>query len=146
MQTKKILSLMQRISKAYLSRCAGILEEFDLLLPSFHILMFLSNHPDSCTAKDISDLLNIKANVISVHVNRLVNEGYLTRETMSDDRRKVRLSCTQKAAAVIARGSTMEAHFCEQLKEGLTETQMCTLHDILLIIGHNADHIFDERN
>ena len=146
MQTKKILSLMQRISRAYLSRCEAILEEYDLLLPSFHILMFLANHPESCTAKDISDLLNIKANVISVHVNRLVTAGYLTRETMPDDRRKVRLSYTDKAAPLVERGRNMEQSFCSNLKEGLSDSQMQTLGDILSVIGQNADQIFDERN
>lgn len=39
----------------------------------------------------------IKANLVSVHVDRLVKEGYLERRAVEGDRRKTELICTQKA-------------------------------------------------
>lgn len=141
MQTKKILSLMQKISNAYLFRCNPLLEEFSLPLPSFHILMFLANHPEYCTAKDISSLLNIKPNVISFHVNRLVEDGYLTRSVIDCDRRKQRLQTTEKANPIILRGQQMEKSFCDCLKLGISAESMEILGSILLMIGKNADQI-----
>ena len=144
MATKKILMLMQRISGAYLNRCSEILDRYHLVPPSFHILMFLANHPDLQTAKDISDLLKLKANVISVHVNRLVDSGYLTREPMPGDRRKIRLTLTEKALPVVQEGMAMEKRFCNDLKQGLSEETMEILGNILTVIGENADQILEK--
>lgn len=144
MATKKILMLMQRISGAYLNRCSEILDRYHLVPPSFHILMFLANHPDLQTAKDISDLLKLKANVISVHVNRLVDSGYLTRESMPGDRRKIRLTLTEKALPIVQEGMAMEKRFCNDLKQGLSEETMEILGNILTVIGENADQILEK--
>ena len=141
MHTKKILSLMQRISNAYLSQCAPILEEYALPLCSFHILMFLTNHPEHVTARDISSFLNIKANVISIHVNRLVEEGYLTRQVMKNDRRKVQLKTPDKAQPIVQKGLLLEKNFCEKLKSGITDENMEILGNILKQVGENADQI-----
>ncbi len=141
MKTKKILSLMQCISNAYMQRCAAVLEEYQMVAPSFHILMFLANHPERQTAKDISELLKLKANVISVHVNRLVDNGYLTRETMPGDRRKVRLCLTEKAQPIVESGRKMEKSFCDDLKHGISADRMEVLCDILTVIGQNAERI-----
>ena len=144
MAAKRILLLMQRISGAYLSRCNEILEKYHLISPSFHILMFLGNHPDLQTAKDISDLLKLKANVISVHVNRLVDSGYLLREPMPGDRRKIRLLLTEKALPVVQEGMKMEQKFCSDLKLGLSDETMENLCNILSVIGENADKILEK--
>lgn len=144
METKQILSLMQRISNAYLIQCTPLLEEFSLSLTSFHILMFLTNHPEYCTAKDISSLLNMKPNVISIHVNRLVEEGYLTRTVMNCDRRKQRLQTTEKAVPIVKRGLLLEKCFCDRLKLGITAENMEILGNILLMIGRNADHMLSK--
>lgn len=141
MKTKKILSLMQCISNAYMQRCAAVLEEYQMVASSFHILMFLANHPEQQTAKDISELLKLKANVISVHVNRLVDNGYLTRETMPGDRRKVRLCLTEKAQPIVESGRKMEKSFCDDLKHGISADRMEVLCDILTVIGQNAERI-----
>ena len=141
MKTKKILSLMQCISNAYMQRCAAVLEKYQIVAPSFHILMFLANHPEQQTAKDISELLKLKANVISVHVNRLVDSGYLTRETMPGDRRKVRLCLTEKAQPIVECGRKMEKSFCDDLKQGISADKMEVLCDILTVIGQNAERI-----
>lgn len=141
METKKILFLMQCISNAYTYRCAELLEKYQLIGPSFHIMMFLGNHPDLQTAKDISELLNLKANVISVHVNRLVDRGYLTRETVPGDRRKVRLCLTEKALPIIESGNQMEKQFCAELKNGLSEDDLKRLDEILSVVRNNASKI-----
>ena len=83
---------------AYNKMCEPILDEFDIPQVSFDILMFLENNPNLCTAQQISEFRNIKKNLVSVHVDKLVNSGYLQRGAVTGDRRKVLLSCTPKAA------------------------------------------------
>ena len=57
---------------AYNKMCEPILQEFDIPQVSFDILMFLKNNPDLCTAQQISEFRNIKKNLVSVHVDKLV--------------------------------------------------------------------------
>ena len=64
---------------AYNKMCEPILQEFDIPQVSFDILMFLKNNPDLCTAQQISEFRNIKKNLVSVHVDKLVTAGYLQR-------------------------------------------------------------------
>ena len=56
--------------------------------------MFLGNNPAYKTAGEIVELRHIKANLVSVNVDRLVREGYLTRHPVAGDRRKTELLCT----------------------------------------------------
>ena len=44
---------------------------------AFDILMFLYNNPEYKTARDIVEIRNIKANLVSVNVEKLVQDGYI---------------------------------------------------------------------
>lgn len=81
---------------AYNKMCEPILHEFDIPQVSFDILMFLKNNPDLCTAQQISEFRNIKKNLVSVHVDKLVAAGYLQRGTVAGDRRKILLPVRKK--------------------------------------------------
>lgn len=51
------------------------------------ILLFLANNPEHNTAKDICRMRGHKSGIVSVHVERLVNDGLLERQEMPGDRR-----------------------------------------------------------
>lgn len=57
------------------------------------------------------EIRKIKANLVSVNVDRLVQEGYLERRAVAGDRRKTQLLCTEKAQPVIARGREVQERF-----------------------------------
>ena len=63
--------------QAYCIRCKSLCREFHMPQTAFDILMFLANNPGYNTAKDIVKLRGLKANLVSVNVDRLVQEGYL---------------------------------------------------------------------
>ena len=52
---------------------------------------------------------------MSVNVDKLVRDGYLTREPMPGDRRKTRLLCTEKAQPVIMQGRQLQSAFLQRL-------------------------------
>ena len=58
---------------------------------AFDILMFLGNNPAYKTASEIVEIRRLKANLVSVNVEKLVQEGYLTRCAVAGDRRKTEL-------------------------------------------------------
>lgn len=94
----------EKISRTYGNTCKSLCHELKLPQTAFDILMFLANNPEFKTASDIVEVRKIKANLVSVNVERLVQEGYLERRAVKDDRRKTELICTKKAQPVIERG------------------------------------------
>ena len=77
--------------------------------------MFLGNNPEYSTARDIVEVRKIKANLVSVNVDRLVKDGYLIRKKVAGDRRKTQLLCTKKAASVIKKGQSLQQDFADRL-------------------------------
>ena len=126
---------------AYNKMCEPILEEFDIPQVSFDILMFLKNNPDLCTAQQISEFRNIKKNLVSVHVDKLVTAGYLQRGTVSGDRRKILLSCTEKAQPVIRQGRKMQKDFFEKLFAGVDEPTRQAVFSAMQSIEKNLEEI-----
>ena len=129
---------------AYNKMCEPILHEFDIPQVSFDILMFLENNPNLCTAQQISEFRNIKKNLVSVHVDKLVTAGYLQRGIVPEDRRKVLLSCTKKARPILDAGLKMQRDFNKKLTRNIPENHMNLYKEILESMSANARHILDE--
>ena len=79
----------EKISRTYSDECRPLCHELKLPQTAFDILMFLANNPEYKTARDIVEIRKIKANLVSVNVDKLVNEGYLERKPVENDRRSV---------------------------------------------------------
>lgn len=139
MNISNLLSFVAKIEGAYEAMCRPILERFDLSQTSFDILMFLSEHPNRCTAKEISITKNIRANVVSLHVEKLVNSGYILRQSVKGDRRKVRLICTEQAQPIIETGRLLHQKFLPSLIEGLTNEELECVKHCFQVVEQNAD-------
>ena len=109
------IEFSRKLSLAYESMCKPLCHELKLPQTAFDILMFLANNPEFKTARDIVEVRKLKANLVSVNIDKLVNEGYLIRKNVEGDRRKVQLLCTDKAQPIISRGQQLQEHFVEQL-------------------------------
>ena len=131
--------------EAYEHYCKPLCREIAMPQMAFDILMFLANNPDACTAKDISRHRGFKENILSVNINKLVNEGYLERFAVEGDRRKVRLECTQKAQPIIERGRRLQERFSLEIKRGITEEEFETCQRCLDIVGQNARRILQTK-
>ena len=88
------IEFTMKLSAAYSAVCRPLCHELNLPQTAFDILMFLANNPEYTTARDIVEVRKIKANLVSINVDKLVGEGYLLREADADDRRKTHLLCT----------------------------------------------------
>lgn len=142
--SKTILPAIHAFSEAYSAACKPICKELGMPQMAFDILMFLSNNPDHCTAKDISRLRGFKENIISVNVNKLVTEGYLLRQSDREDRRKVRLICTEKAASIVRRGRELQERFFRQMQEGLSPEERKIHAHCLETIATNAKRLLEQ--
>ena len=125
--------------QVYERQCAPVRREFGLSQTAFDILLFLANNPEYHTARDIVEVRRLKANLVSVNVDRLVKEGYLVREKIPGDRRKVKLTLTEKAEPVIQKGRDFQKDFFRVLSNGISEADLEKLSEITLQIEKNLD-------
>ena len=128
---------------AYSKACKPLCQQLHLPQTAFDILMFLANNPSYKTASDIVEVRHIKANLVSVNVDRLVQEGYLRREAVENDRRKTCLLCTEKAAPVIAQGRKMQERFFARLVEGVDEAQLRAFEATMAAMDKNLNAILE---
>lgn len=139
------IEIFRKISLAYSAVCKPFCKEFNLPQTAFDILMFLGNNPAYKTASDIVEIRHIKANLVSIHVERLVQEGYLIRRPVKGDRRKTELVCTDKARPVIERGRQLQNSFAENLLADADDNMRNVFYDVMRMIGERLDAILEEE-
>ena len=105
-----------------------------------------ANNPEYTTARDIVEVRKIKANLVSINVDKLVGEGYLRREADTDDRRKTHLLCTDKAGAVIEQGRTLQNRFMNSLLAHIDEAARKQLAERIHQMEQNRDHMLEEEH
>lgn len=132
-----------KLSLAYTAKCKPLCQELGLPQTAFDILMFLANNPAHQTARDIVEIRKIKANLVSVNVEKLVQEGYLRRETVKGDRRKTLLLCTDRAQPIIRRGRLLQEAFFGLLLDGMEDETKKLFFEMIDLIGKNVDKILE---
>ena len=131
------ISFADKISRAYTRSCKALCHELDIPQTAFDILMFLANHPEYKSARDIVEIRRIKANLVSINVDRLVQEGLLVRREVAHDRRKVELELTEKATPIIKRGRAVQKQFIDTMLQGIDETTLAAFRTALMQMEKN---------
>lgn len=140
------IEFAMKLSCAYAAVCRPLCHELKLPKTAFDILMFLANNPEYTTARDIVEIRKIKANLVSINVDKLVNEGYLIRENDANDRRKTHLICTDKAADIIKEGHDLQHSFTEKIFANIDEATKKIISEGIKQMELNLDHILEEEN
>ena len=139
------MEFANKTALAYSAVCKPLCQELGLPQTAFDILLFLANNPTYKTASDIVEVRHIKANLVSVNVDKLVHEGLLTRRPVPNDRRKTELLCTEKARPVIERGRAVQNAFFARLLTNTDEPTREAFFRTMEIIGKNLDDILREN-
>lgn len=140
------IEISRKVSLAYSAMCKPLCKELELPQTAFDILMFLGNNPKYNTAGEIVEIRKIKANLVSVNVERLVREGYLLRKQVEGDRRKTQLICTDKAQSVIAHGRELQKAFYGRMFLNMDEAMCKAFSAAMGIIEKNLNEILEEEN
>ena len=135
------IEFARKTALAYSAVCKPLCQALNLPQTAFDILMFLANNPAYRTARDIVELRHIKANLVSVNVDRLVQEGYLIRRPAPGDRRKTELLCTEQAQPVIEQGRALQRGFYDSLFRGTSEATRADFFDTLQAMEQNLDDL-----
>ena len=109
------------------------------------ILLFLANNAGLDTARDVCTYRGLKPGIVSFHVEKLVQEGYLERRAVAGDRRKTQLLCTEKAQPVIARGREVQERFFARLLHNTDAATREAFFRTMEVIGKNLDEILKEN-
>ena len=112
------IEFARKMALAYAAVCRPLCQEMKLPQTAFDILMFLYNNPEYKTARDIVEIRNIKANLVS-----------------------------QKALPVQIRGRELQQEFAERLMTGLSDEDQKKLAIYFSQMEKNLDQIIkgDER-
>ena len=121
------IEFAEKLSKAYSETCKPLCHELNIPQTAF-------------------DIRKIKANLVSVNVDKLVNEGYLERKSVEGDRRKVNLICTEKSKEIIQEGQKLQQSFVEKLFEGMDEDTRKALQKGMAHMEANIEKMLEEKN
>ena len=140
------IEFAEKLSKAYNETCKPLCHELNIPQTAFDILLFLANNPEYKTARDIVEVRKIKANLVSVNVDKLVNEGYLERKSVEGDRRKIHLICTEKSREIIKKGQALQQSFIEQLFAGMDEGTREVFQQGMMLMEKNIEKMSEGKN
>ena len=144
MERKISLKFAHDLIETYGARCKPLCREIQMPQTAFDILMFLANNPDYNTARDIVEIRGLKANLVSMNVEKLVQEGFLKRIPDSKDRRKNVLICMEKSKPVIEKGRQLQKDFFGSLFGGIEEEHIRQFNSVLEQLRMNLANIRKE--
>jgi DNA-binding MarR family transcriptional regulator len=137
----RVFSNANRFIEAYHAVLQPLCRESGLPPLAVDVLMFAANNPDYATARNICKYRGLKPSIVSVHVERLVSEGYLERQNVPGDRRQTLLVCTEKAQPLVEQGRALQKRFSERLTMGLSAADKEALHKAMTLLDNNIDEI-----
>ena len=131
----------QSFKDAYAAAMRPLCQRLELSQTAMDILLFLANNPSMDTARDICTYRHLKPALVSFHIDALTQNGFLQRRSAPDDRRKLHLTCTEKAAPIIAQGRVLQHSFAEQLASGLSEEDLEHFRRCITVFDRNIERI-----
>ena len=133
-----------RFADAYHTAIAPLCASTGLPPAAADILLFLANNPGLDTARDICTYRGLKPGIVSFHVEKLVQEGYLLRQPSPGDRRKCRLVCTRRAEPVVQRGRQVQEAFFRRMTAGLDPQDLAAFRRCLEGFQRNLSQMTQE--
>ena len=133
----------KKFMDAYGRAMFPLCEETGLPMLAIDMLLFLANNPEYDTAKDICKLRGFKPAIVSFHVDKMVEEGYLERKTDENDRRKFCLAYTDKATDIIERGREIQLLFAKKMLDGISDGDAKTMKRCFDTFSKNLEDILE---
>jgi DNA-binding MarR family transcriptional regulator len=129
-----LVSRLARVRDFMDEQLAAVFGNFGLTAPSFAVLVTLARLGGESAAvsqRRLADELRLTPGTVSVRIDRLVEEGLVTREPDPDARRNVLVSLTPRGRELFER--VVPAHLANEarLVSALTDTERKLLSDLL---------------
>jgi DNA-binding MarR family transcriptional regulator len=121
-----------------------LLDHYHLCMNALMMLEVLDQNPQCRTPKELSHILGLKSNIIYLHLNQLVEEGYLDRHTEEQDHRKITLTCTRKAKALLKRAYEVRDEYNKLMISGISQEDLEVYCRVMRKIEENIDTYLKE--
>ena len=131
------VSILYRYGQSYVSKKA---EAYNIGSGQCIVLLALFKG-DGINQKQLSEYLKIDKASIAKAVQRLVKEGYLSRETDDNDKRAYRVYLTKKAWDIETTLFEVISKWENVLSSGLSETEQDTFLRLLRKMAENASNL-----
>ena len=135
-----------RFADAYHAALSPLCAETGLPPAAADILLFVANNPGCEPAGAICRMRGLKPAIVSFHIDRLVSEGFLLRQSVPGDRRKTALVLTEKAESVVERGRGLQKAFADRLIDGLSEEDLAHFRRCVAAFDRNIERIRTENS
>ena len=136
-----LLEIAIRMKNKQNKLCKKISEETGVHYTALEIIVLLYSDSTVTTAKEVCEYLNLKPNLVSFHVDKLVSDGYLVRESIDGDKRKVRLITTEKCESIGERCNQIRKELFEKFTGSCTKEELETFYSCILKIRKNIETI-----
>ena len=103
------------------------------------VLMYFANNPNKNTAQELCEYRGYKRAIVSMHIEKLVQRGYLERRAVEGDRRKLGIVCTKKAEPFISQCRDYQNSFTESLTNGLSRDDLKKIEECFDILNRNIE-------
>ncbi len=122
----------------------ALIKEFGLSYVELGILLFLHEHPQFDTSRDIAEFLMLAKSNVSTAVENLVQRGYLKRQADPSDRRMIHLKLMETAQALIKQGDKAHEQLLNQLFAGFSTEEMAQVTGFCQRLYTNAQEMLKE--
>ena len=117
---------------------AGLREEFDVTLPRFDVLAQLDRAPDGLSMGELSDRLMVSNGNVTGLVDRLVEEGLISRTPSATDRRQSRVRLTTSGKRAFDAMTPQHERWIDDMMAGLSRGEMAQLLELLAKLKHSV--------
>lgn len=125
------------LKKLYADVLEPVCQKYQITRMELDILLFLANHPQYDTARDMVEQRKLTKSHVSSSVARLCGRGYLGREYRDGNNKNVHLMILEPAVLPVTEGQQAQKMFFLQLFDGLSEEEIFTFSNILGRISEN---------
>lgn len=116
--------LRQKLARVIAQACQPICKKYEINQTGFEVLMFLADHRERNTARDLCAARAVKPGLASVAVENLIRRGFLKREEDPEDRRVRRLVLTEAAGPLVAEGREIQQEFWRTIAMGIPDEEL----------------------
>ena len=137
----QLIRLPRWVRKYYEQQFVPLLEESGLTMRDLHVLLFLANHPEQDTARDVAEVRGLAKSQVSQAVETLTGRGWLRRTPSRSDRRVVHLTITGEGIPLAREAQAIQAACGQRLLAGLSEAEQALFLDLLERILNTAEQL-----
>lgn len=133
----ELLKMIHSMKKLYDHLCLDVMGKYDMTRSELDILLFLYNHPEFDTAKDIVEKRGLGKSHTSMGIDKLIKRQYLEAIQDEKDKRKYHLYLLPLSQEIIEDGLKTQKHFQDILFKGFSIDEKKSYQKMLQNIYEN---------